>query len=58
LKQDNKYYIQGEHETLIRESKFFKCETNFLAYIVSYNVFKTDPGKIATIPKYPLPKNI
>jgi len=39
-------------------SKFFKRETSFLGYIVSYNVIKTDPEKIDTIIKYPLPKNI
>jgi len=40
------------------KSKFFKRETSFLGYIVSYNVINTDPEKIDTIIKYPLPKNI
>jgi len=29
----------------IEKSKFFKLETNFLGYVVSHNVIKTDPKK-------------
>jgi len=43
---------------LIKKSKFSKLETNFLGYVVSHNVIKTDPEKISTIVKYPIPKNI
>jgi len=42
----------------IEKSKFFKLETTFLGYIVSHNVIKTDPKKISTFLKYPIPKNI
>jgi len=42
----------------LEKSTFFKRETSFLGYIVSYNVIKTDPEKIDAIIKYPLPKNI
>jgi len=42
----------------IEKSKFFKLETNFLGYVVSHNVIKTDLEKISTIVKYPIPKNI
>jgi len=42
----------------IEKSKFFKLETTFLGYVVSHNVIKTDPEKISTILKYPIPKNI
>jgi len=31
------------------KSKFFKLETSFLGYIVSFNVIKTEPEKICTI---------
>jgi len=34
------------------KSKFFKLETNFLGYVVSHNVIKTDPEKISTIVKF------
>jgi len=39
----------------VEKSKFFKLETTFL---VSPNVIKTDPKKISTILKCPIPKNI
>jgi len=42
----------------VEKSKFFKLETNFLGYVVSHNVIRTDPEKISTIVKYPIPKNI
>jgi len=42
----------------IEKSKFFKLGTTFLGYVVSHNVIKTDPEKISTILKYPIPKNI
>jgi len=42
----------------IEKSKFFKLETTFLGYVVSHNVIKTDPEKISTILKYPIPRNI
>jgi len=42
----------------IEKSKFFKLETTFLGYVVSYIVIKTDPEKICTIFKYPILKNI
>jgi len=42
----------------IEKSEFFKLETNFLGYVVSHNVIKTDPEKISTIVKHPIPKNI
>jgi len=38
----------------LEKSKFFKLDT----YIVSHNVIKTDPEKIATLSKYPIPRNI
>jgi len=41
----------------IKKSKFFKLKTNFLGYVV-INVIKTDPEKMYTIVKYPIPKNI
>jgi len=40
------------------KSKFFKLETDVLGYIVSHNLIKTDPEKIATSTKYPIPSNI
>jgi len=40
----------------LKKSKFFKLETEFLCYIVSQNVIKTDPD--STIMKYPVPQNI
>jgi len=42
----------------IEKAKFFKLEATFLGYVVSHNVIKTDPEKISTILKYPIPKNI
>jgi len=42
----------------IEKSKFIKLETTFLGYVVSHNVIKTDPEKVSTILKYPIPKNI
>jgi len=42
----------------MEKSKFFKLETTFLGYVVSHNVIKTDPEKISTILKYPIPKII
>jgi len=42
----------------LEKSKSFKLETSFLGYIVSFNVIKTDPEKIFTISRYPLPQNI
>jgi len=33
----------------LEKSKFFKLETSFLGYIVSFIVKKTDPEKISTI---------
>ncbi len=42
----------------LEKSKFFKLETAFLGYMVSYNVIKTDPEKISTISNYPIPRNI
>jgi len=43
---------------MVQKSKFFKLETNFFGYVASHNVIKTDPEKISTILKYPIPKNI
>jgi len=42
----------------IEKSKFFKLETTFLGDVVSHMVIKTDPEKISTILKYPIPKHI
>jgi len=50
--------LKANMKISLEKSKFFKRETSFLGYIVSYNVIKTDPEKIYTIIKYPLPKNI
>jgi len=42
----------------IEKSKFFKLEKNFLGYVVSHNVIKTNSKQISTIVKYSIPKNI
>jgi len=47
---------QANMKISLKKSKFFKLETEFLCYIVSQNVIKTDPD--STIMKYPVPQNI
>lgn len=42
----------------IEKSKFFRKETEFLGYLVSHKIIKTDPQKIKTIVEYPPPRNI
>jgi len=53
-----KILLNANMKISIEKSKFFKLETNFLGYVVSHNVIKTDPEKISTIVKYPIPKNV
>jgi len=53
-----KILLNANMKISIEKSKFFKLETNFLGYVVSHNVIKTDPEKISTIVKNPIPKNI
>ncbi len=50
--------LEASMKISLEKSKFFLQETSFLGYVVSYNVIKTDPEKIAAIQKYPIPKNV
>jgi len=53
-----KIWLNANMKISIEKSKFFKLETNFFGYVASHSVIKTDPEKISTIVKYPIPKNI
>lgn len=39
----------------LEKSKFYQHEVEFLGYIVSNNIIKTDPKKLETIQEYPIP---
>jgi len=41
-----KILLNANKKFSIEKSKFFKLETNFLGYVVSHNVIKTDPEKM------------
>jgi len=41
-----KILLNANMKISIEKSKFFKLETNFLGYVVSHNVIKTDPDII------------
>jgi len=53
-----KILLNANMKISIEKSQFFKLEANFLGYVVSHNVIKTDPEQISTIVKYPIPKSI
>lgn len=42
----------------IEKSKFFRKETEFLGFLVSYKIIKNDLPKIKTIVDYPPPRSI
>jgi len=47
-----KILLNDNMKISIEKSKFFKLEPNFLGYVVSHNVIKTDLEKISKIVKY------
>lgn len=58
LKEIIEILFNANMKISLEKSKFFRKETEFLGYMVSHNIIKTDPQKIKAIVDYPLPINL